>query len=340
MVNVLSDYYLPENVLHRDEQLNKIKGVFSNFEKFKAGTNLLILGVSGSGKTTIVRKVSEESDNSLFISCNETKTTFKTLKHMFNLKQGQYHHDILEKIIEILKDSPKILIFDEIDKLTDFQLFMNDLNAIYRRTMCPIVLVSFKRDIISRMPVDAVKTLFFDKITLKSYNALELQDIIKERLKLLEIDMSNIPDDFIPYLSAMAGRQGSCRLALHILFKSLQYGTFTRDFIKQIYDNFIQDDWDGFYDDLNETEQKFLSILKGSCSHEIETGAEELKKELEKQLKHSITGARVSQLINTFEKYSVVVSRHKNMGRAGGRKRLVKFVSEKTFQEISGIVPY
>jgi len=338
MTNVLGDEYLPEKIFHRDEQLKKIRNVFINFKKYKAGTNLLIIGVSGSGKTTLIRKVIKEEDNSLFVSGNETKTSFKKLKNLFELK-CQYRHEAVEEAINILKKNPKIIIVDEIDKIVDFHLLINDLNLIYRKTMIPIIIISYKRDILSKMSVDALRTLYFERINLSSYNSFELRDIIEERLKLLGIDKDQLPGEFIPYLSAVSAKSGSCRLALNILLRCLQNGNFSKKFIEEIYENLMKEDWAGFYDEINSTEKKFLCVLLNNCNDKEEINLERLQFEMKKE-DFPLTISRISQMVNTFERYSVVISKHKNMGRGGGRKRMVRFLSKEVYNSVSKLNIY
>ena len=57
MIIELSDDYIPEKILHRDSQIKEIKKIFKNFKKLGMGTNLVILGVTGSGKTCLIKKI-------------------------------------------------------------------------------------------------------------------------------------------------------------------------------------------------------------------------------------------------------------------------------------------
>jgi len=43
-----TDFYIPKEILHRNKQIKEIKEIFDNFKKFNHGTNLSILGVTGS----------------------------------------------------------------------------------------------------------------------------------------------------------------------------------------------------------------------------------------------------------------------------------------------------
>jgi hypothetical protein len=45
-------------------------------------------------------------------------------------------------------------------------------------------------------------------------------------------------------------------------------------------------------------------------------------------------------MVNNFERYSVLISKHKNLGRAGGRKRMIKFLSKEAYNSVSKLIPY
>jgi len=50
MIRELTESFNPKKVLHRKEQIKVIDAVFKNFNKFGMASNLLIQGVTGSGK--------------------------------------------------------------------------------------------------------------------------------------------------------------------------------------------------------------------------------------------------------------------------------------------------
>lgn len=331
MIEELSEDYIPEEVLHREEQIKKIKDIFQNFSDNKVGTNILILGVTGSGKTLIVKKVMKEMNNSVYISCDNTLTAYKTLKSIFNIN-SKTHQEILELTIKELKKNPRILIFDEIDKISrseDFNKLMNNLNTIYRKTMVPIILITLKRDILNNMKSDVRKTLLFEKINLPSYNAIELQDILKHRISKvnLEIDVG-----VINYVAALSAQYGSARLLMNLILRCIQKNDFSFQFIDEAFKQIIKEDWIDFINDINPTEKGFLKTIVYLCDDEKEISAEQLEKEL------GVTRQRIYQLINTFENYSVITSRHENLGRAGGRKRFVKFASKDAYEEINKFI--
>lgn len=331
MIEELSEEYIPNEILHREEQTEKIREIFSNFKKNKVGTNCLILGVTGSGKTVLIKKIIKEEDNSLYISCDNTLTAYKTLKFLFGIN-SKTHQETLDLAIKELKKNPKVIIIDEIDKIDraeEFNKLMSNLNTIYRKTMVPIILITLKRDILKMMKPDVRKTLLPEKIHLPSYNANELRDILESRLSNIKLDIKE--DDkygIISYISCLAAQQGSARILINIILKCIQKNDFTHDFIEESYKNTLKEDWISFVNDINTTERQFLRVLLDNCDFEKEISAEEIEKEME------LTRTRIYQLINIFEKYFVVISRHENFGRAGGRKRYIKFSSKETYDEL------
>jgi Cdc6-like AAA superfamily ATPase len=283
--------------------------------------------VSGSGKTLILRKLIEEENNSIYISGRETKTSFKTIKAILNINSKTYS-DVLVKTIAKLKENPKMLVFDEVDKIKGLREFFNDLNTIYRKTMVPIIIITMNRNIFSSMPEDAEKTLFFKKINLPSYNAIELRDILASRLKQIRLELPLIEDGVINYISAIAARGGSARVLLFLTLKCMQENRFDVEFIDETYAEMMKKEWFGFVEDINENEKEFLKYLLDLCDSEKEIYAEEIEKAI------GLSQPRISQLLNTFEDYSVISTHHRNLGRGGGRKRIIKFKSKEIYDEL------
>jgi len=324
MIIQLSEEYIPEYILHREVQCKKIKSIFQNFKNSGMGTNLSITGVTGSGKTTLIRKILEDQNDSIYINCNETKTPFKTLSKICH-KKVKTQSDVLQIVIEELKANPKILILDEIDKTTNLFLLANDLNTIYRKVMVPIIIISPKRNIVEKMPTDVRKTLFFNKLNLPSYNALELRDILDQRIKSMTIDLSKLDEAKKSFICAVASKQGSARVLINILIRCIQENNFTQVYISGIYEDMVKKDWLGFIEDINETEKKFLQVLLDLCDDKKLVDFQILQKEMK------LSGGRISQLINTFERYDAIRSDVENLGRGGGRRRRVKFIDNDTY---------
>lgn len=334
MIKELTEYYEPKNIIHREKQIDKIRGVFQTFKTNGMALNILIQGVTGSGKTTVIQRIVQEENNNLFASGSATKTAFKTLKALFDLKCNTIDR-LLTDAINKLKRDPKILIIDELNQIRDTSNLFDYLNTIYRATNCPIIIISNKRTIIDEMPEDARLTLFFDKVDFPAYNAPELFDILKDRLEAIETPLPTIPEGHLRKICAWGGREGSARVVLLITFKCILANDFSEEYIDGVRSSLEKADWEDFVKSLIPTEREFLRGLIDLGSEKRMLKSADLLKMMKKY-----TPARISQLINSFEDYGIIKSEHKNLGRGGGRMRLVTFVSDEIYAKLEGLVGY
>lgn len=334
MIVELTENYQPTEILHRDKQINSIIGVFKNFKETGMSSNLLVLGTSGSGKTTTVRKIIQRENQSVFGSASITNTTFKTFRAMFDLNCKTTER-LISEIINKLKKEPKILIIDEINKIIDPLNFFNLLNTIYRETSCPVIIITNKRTIHEDIPEDARLTLFFERVDFPSYNALELYDILKGRLKLIREKIPKIPNGSLKKICALGGKDSSARVVLSLTLRCILANNFSEDYIDKIKNDLKKEDWREFCLGLKPTEKEFLKILL-----DLQTIKKEIiPTDISKTMK-DFTPARISQLISSFENYGIIESKYKNLGRAGGRKRIINFASQEIFESLSEIMGY
>lgn len=330
MTQQLCDYYIPKKILFREKELAEIRNVFENFKKYKVGVNIALLGVTGSGKTTIIKKIVEEKDNSIYILGSKTKSPCNTIKEIVKSKKNNFY-EVQKETIEKLRKHPKIIIIDEIDKVSRISELFDSLNLIYRETSVPIIISTLKRDILEKMPIDAKKTLFFERINLPAYNSMELKKILIERLKEIEVEIPLIDEGTINYISALAGRQGSARILLNLTLRCLQKGNFDHRFIDETFIKIMKEDMFAFVGDINETEREFLKNLFSYADYENEFRTGVLEKVM------GLSAGRICQLTNTFEKYGVIISRHRNLGRSGGRQRFIKFINKERYDDLKKI---
>jgi len=337
MLIELTDNYQPERILHRDYQINSIKNVFKNFKEQGHAQNLIVFGVTGSGKTTTIKKIICDEDNHYFGSGAITNTSFKTLKSMFDLNCNTYEK-LLKDIILKLKEEPGIIIIDELNKIMDIANLFNNLNTIYRETGCPLILVTNRRTIFEDIPDDARLTLFLEKVEFESYNALQLYDIIFERLDLIKdrikVDIEK-NEAGIRKICAMGGKEASARIVLNITLKCVLNNNFSLEFIDNIKENLERDSWKEFLENLRPFEKDFLKSLLDLQLRSKNIYPSDLAKDMGK----GFTPARISQLISAFAGYGIIDGNcYENLGRAGGRKRVLKFSNQYIFDTLSELI--
>jgi len=335
MIKELTEYYEPEKILHRKEQIKDVDNVFKNFKKFGVASNLLIQGVTGSGKTTIVARVIKDNENGnedlIFISGSETQTSFKTLRAIFDLNFSTIER-VLTEGVKKLKEHPKIIIIDEVNKIRDCNNLFDNLNTIYRGIQCPIILITNKRTIVDSMPDDARLTLLFDKVNFPAYNAIEIKDIVKDRIKRIKPKIK-VPEGALAKICAFSARGGSARIALMITMKCILANDYSFKHIDKIAKNLEKEDWSIFVKGLTPSEKRFLeAILQISDSKQFMRHSD-----LTMRLK-DISPSRISQLVTSFEDYGILITEYKNFGRGTGRYRIIRFTSKEIREKMEEVL--
>jgi len=79
--------YNPEKILFRDEQIKRIEDVFKNYKEYGMASNLLLSGVTGSGKTSTVTYLINKNDNCIYVSAFNLKKTFEVWKKLLGSKK-------------------------------------------------------------------------------------------------------------------------------------------------------------------------------------------------------------------------------------------------------------
>ena len=335
MINELTEYYEPEKILHRAEQIKDVDNVFKNFKKFGVASNLLIQGVTGSGKTTIITKVIKDNtigeEDHIFISGAETQTSFKTLRAIFDLNFSTIER-VLTEGVKKLKSHPKIIIIDEVNKIRDCNNLFDNLNTIYRGIPCPIIVITNKRTIVDSMPDDARLTLLFDKVNFPAYNAIEIKNIVKDRIKRIRPKIK-VPEGALAKISAFSARGGSARIALMITMKCILSNDYSIKYIDKIAKNLEREDWLIFVKGLTPSEKRFLeALLQISDSKPFMRHSD-----LTARLK-DLSPSRISQLVTSFEDYGILVTEYKNFGRGTGRYRIIKFASKEIREKMDEVL--
>lgn len=333
----LTEFYMPEKILHREDQLNAIREVFDRFREYGTAKNILVQGFSGAGKTACINKVlSEQNNNFVYVSGSQQITANQVLKAITDLGFTTRER-LISEAIRKFRQKPTVIIIDEINKLKrqeELRWLFNDLNTLYRETGCPIILITNMRDVLKIADHDAVRTLFFRIVEFKPYNAHEIQDIVKDRIELINHKYEkkiNVPEDFLPYVSAVAVNEseGSARLALLLTQEAILSDNFSRENLQKIIKELKEGEWEQFLLDLPKIERKFLSLLIGLAEKNRNIAVSEITK-----IVKDYPPQRISQIINSLESYGII-----KRVKSPSDKRMInlQFVSEQTYEKLHKI---
>lgn len=337
----LTEFYMPEKILHREDQIKEIKNVFKQFKEFGTGSNLLLCGFSGSGKTTVINNVlSEQENNFIFVSGSQQITAHQILRAITDMTFTTRER-LLSEAIRKFRNHPTVIIIDEINKLKrveEIRWLFNDLNTLFRETGCPIIVITNMREILKIIPKDAKLTLFFKNIEFKSYNPDELRDIIEERINLIKQKCGkeiNFPEEFLPYICLTSSREGegSARLSLFLVKECILSDDFSRENIERLIGKLKQGEWEQFISDLPDIEKRFLSLLIYLVEEKRRFEKKEILelKDILRKIK-TYPPQRISQLINSLEGYGII---EKARIKEDKRTKCIKFISEDIYEKLN-----
>lgn len=241
---VLQASYTPDNIPHREAQIEEVAGVLAPVLRGEKPSNLFLYGKTGTGKTLSVlhiinnlRTISKEKKLSLqivYINCKLKKiadTEYRlvaSLAREFGKKDipitGLPTDEIYRLFVNAIDEGPTsvILVLDEIDQLVkkagDEILYnLTRINTELKNTHITFVGISNDLRFANDLDPRVKSSLAEEDINFPSYNALQLQDILNERSKSA-FKKSSISEGVIAKCAAYAAREhGDARRALDLL---------------------------------------------------------------------------------------------------------------------------
>ena len=239
----LQSTYNPDEILHRDEQTTYIAKVLAPALRLERPSNLFIYGKTGSGKTltvqTTVRQIQSIASRELipirfiYINCKLKKvadTEYRLVAEITrffgrSIPPTGLPTDEVYNIFYKTLDSEKqvvVLILDEIDQLVkkigDEVIYnLTRINTELKNAQLAIVGISNDIMFADNLDPRVKSSLSEEELVFPSYNALQIQDILKKRST--EAVKENILEEgVIAKCAAYAAREhGDARRALELL---------------------------------------------------------------------------------------------------------------------------
>jgi len=241
--SVLQTSYTPENIPHRNEQIDQIASILAPALRGERTSNLFVYGKTGSGKTLTVQNVRNEllkrnnnENNKLiiqYINCKLKKvsdTEYRIFSELIKKLGGHVAatglptDQVYNKFLELIDNEKKlvILIFDEIDhavdKISDNFLYnLTRLNSELSKSQISIVGISNNLTFLDELDPRVRSSLSEEELVFPPYNALQLQDILKKRAEIA-FKPGTLEEGVISKCAAFAAREhGDARRALDLL---------------------------------------------------------------------------------------------------------------------------
>ncbi len=241
---VLQTNYTPEIITHRDSQIESVASILAPILRGERASNLFVYGKTGTGKTLCVKYVTQEilkrvqdvgkhNLQVIYVNCKLKKvadTEYRILAELVSAlgekvpPTGLPTDAVYSKFIEIIERKPQLIliILDEIDqavkKISDGFLYtLTRLNSELKNSQISLVGISNSLTFMDDLDPRVRSSLGEEELVFPPYNALQLQDVLRERANLAFAETIVDPGVF-PLCAALAAREhGDARRALDLL---------------------------------------------------------------------------------------------------------------------------
>ncbi|HTT14831.1 MAG TPA: AAA family ATPase [Thermoplasmata archaeon] len=254
---VLRDSYVPSRLPHREQQIGQVSEVLAPALRGDVPSNLLIYGKIGTGKTAVVAQVrqdiqrrAEASAQLTFVTvnCGNIDTAYSLLQTVGNTFARAESDRIptgwsLDRVQAAMrrlidqKGGTVVLVLDEIDRLVarsgDNVLYtLSQINTELESARLVLVGISNDLKFTNHLDARVRSRLNEEKILFPPYDALQLQDILRDRAREAFRDGVIDPGVVERCAAYAALENGDARRALALLRLSAEMAE--RDHAKRI----------------------------------------------------------------------------------------------------------
>jgi len=373
--NALSSHFAPETISHRENQINSLASILAPSLRGGRPSNIFIYGMTGTGKTLISRYVGGELEKTsykgaslvkiIYVNCKMKKiadTEYRLLAELSRLLgqevpvTGLPTERIYNTFFNALdsKNWTVIIILDEIDSLVekvgdDFLYNFTRINQDLKKAKVSIIGITNDLNFIDVLDPRVKSSLSEEEILFPPYNAMELQEILKQRVSL-GFYPNVLSDEVIPKCAALAAQEhGDARRALDLLrvageIAERQNETkITEKHVDMALEKIDYDRIIEFVKSLPKQTKLVLwaiIILDENGQEETQTG--DVYSVYEGKCKdnglHPLTQRRISDLLSELDMMGVINAKIISLGRYGRTRQIRLNVSEKVRKKIKEVL--
>ncbi|WP_407391412.1 Cdc6/Cdc18 family protein [Methanobrevibacter sp.] len=357
----LDHRFLPEKLVHRDEQIRQIAKYWVDVLDGVTPSNVTLYGKTGTGKTAASKFAGKQlieaanNENAFvkveYIRCTDYTTEYQVLAELCNKlgrdvpSRGWTKGEVVNTFRNIFRTNAfgkklnLIVILDEIDILLNkdgdgilYTLTRTDNVSV----LCISNYLDFKNLIKSRV----TSSLNDKEIVFPPYGADQLADILSERSEL-SFNENVLEDEVIPLCSAMAAKEeGDARYALDLLKNAGELAfdedaqTVTGDHVIRAKDRIEHNKVSEILTTLPVQQQRVLEaiLLLTKQDEEITSGKlYDQYKEISR--KDAVTYRRIFDFINELEMLGIISTNTISRGRGKGRTNIIKLQCDEELLE-------
>lgn len=241
--DVLRPSYIPDELPHREEQLNQLASILVTALEGQRPSNVLLFGKTGTGKTACMKYIGKEIERAdsglkkvqfIYMNCEVVDTQYGVLQNIGNRFIENFEERIpftgwsTERVYNILRekiDEEKrviVIALDEIDQLVaksgdDVLYHLCRINDDLQNAKVSVIGISNDLRFMEFLDPRVKSSLSEEKMVFPPYNAEQLKDILEQRSKLV-FDEGVLEPSVIPLCAALAAQEhGDARRALDLL---------------------------------------------------------------------------------------------------------------------------
>jgi cell division control protein 6 len=241
---VLRPSYTPDELPHRDEQIDQLASVLVAAVRGQTPSNVFIYGKTGTGKTASTKYVGQELVKTgqdrdvpihyVYVNCEVVDTQYRVLTHVTNHLVTEWNErvpftgwptdEVYAKLRDRIeeRDGIVIIILDEVDNLVfkdgDGILYqLCRINEDLQEAKVSLIGISNDLKFTDFLDPRVRSSLGEEEIVFPPYNAEQLRDILKQRADK-GFNEGRLEEDVIPLCAAFAAQEhGDARRALDLL---------------------------------------------------------------------------------------------------------------------------
>jgi cell division control protein 6 len=247
--------YLPENLPHRENQILRLAEILlSPIARGARPSNVFIYGYTGTGKTAVIKHVLKWLERkwgynntstletflysrsdvvrviTTIVNCRTENTNYRILRALLGVLgvevpfTGLSVAELYDRFIEVLEKNESLFVvaLDEIDQLIDksgdeLLYRLTRINSELTRSKVTIIGITNSLNLRDYLDPRVKSSLGEEELVFPPYNALELEDILKERAELA-FQPGVLDPGVISLCASLAAREhGDARRALDLL---------------------------------------------------------------------------------------------------------------------------
>ena len=374
--SVLQTSHNPVSIPHRSKQIEQVASILAPALRGERTSNLFIYGQTGTGKTLSMQFVKNEmmkraESESVplrmeYLNCKLRKvsdTEYRILAELIKKLGGEVPatglptNQVYSKFLELAEKQEKliVLVLDEIDqavkKISDNFLYnLTRLNSELSKTQISLVGISNDLKFLDSLDPRVRSSLGEEEIVFSPYNAIQLQEILKERADLA-FKTGVLEEGVLSKCAAYAAREhGDARRALDLLRIAGELAEregkekVRIDHVDQANDKI---DRDKIVDIVESAPKQFqltllamVRILEQKKMDKIFTGdVYNIYSELCQKCKTEIlTQRRISDIIAEMDMLGLINARVISKGRHGRTREIKLSLPERVFDRVKEVL--